>query len=162
MTFLLSLHQNGEMIDPTTWQRISFGGRNHGLLKVRKFGKNELGRYTCKGINGYGSKSFTFAASLLKSSRCKKKQVLIPKAKNHLDLFSAEAQLVEDTLEDKVVRIGTSVTFTCIVRNPEEVHVKWIKRSNVNLNSNGLQLDEGLPYGVRLCSETLFASCLEI
>ena len=62
---------------------------------------------------------------------------------------------MEDTLEDKVVRIGTSVTFTCIVRNPEEVHVKWIKRSNVNLKSNGLQLDEGLPYGVRLGSDAV-------
>ncbi len=56
---LLSL-KDGERIDPSSWSQHSFSGAADQILKVRRVSADETGRYTCKGINGFGSKTFDF------------------------------------------------------------------------------------------------------
>ena len=100
-------HQHTEITQPAS-QPYHLHGRR---LSIKSLSPRVAGNYTCKGVNGFGTDSYSFLVSV--------------QTVRELEAGEKKRVLVEGVLEDRTVMEGDSLTLTCILHSLHHLSLAW-------------------------------------
>ena len=100
-------HQHTEITQPAS-QPYHLQGRR---LSLSSLSPRLAGNYTCKGVNGFGSASYSFLVRL--------------KTAREVEDAGRKMVLVEGGLEDRTVLEGDSLSLTCTLHSLQHLSLAW-------------------------------------
>ena len=101
-------HHQSEITQPASQPSYHLHGRR---LTLRSLSARLAGNYTCRGVNGFGTASYSFLVSL--------------QTPGLVEAGDRERVLVEGGLEDRTVVEGESLSLTCSLTSLQHLSLAW-------------------------------------
>ena len=99
-------HHHTEITQPASPSYHLQGRR----LSIKSLSPELAGNYTCKGVNGFGTASYSFLVSVKTAGQME---------------AGGRGVLVEGLLEDRTVEEGDSLTLTCSLHSLHHLSLAW-------------------------------------
>lgn len=151
-------NKDGERIDASTWTHHTVSGKNNRNLKIRNVRKlDRTGEYMCKGVNGYGSITFTFTLTIQGDDDDGgwHNEAALRGSTWSRTCLVAGLQLLKSTPQEVETFVGDAFSLTCIIKNAGQSEMRWLKKvadaDEIMTRSSEkeiVKLEDGLHYKV--------------